>query len=273
MNIGDTIEARMRRRLDLSNIDTVMNSEFFSKLNTTPIALAGWQFFVQQKYGSVSSFLAFLKRGAELSLPHSQAIAQVFEDNYRDEIGYFAGKIRNEYAHEEWRLRSLSHFGVEKKNLAEVKLIPELVRYQEIVASLVKSGSFYEIVGALLFWEPFVVREMKALIKALERDLPNLFPKEGYDHSNFPHNAQEYWYSHAEHDVWHFKQIREALQSYLNEHEITEKELAEIQRGMDKVREAKALFYSKALFDRMKSAPHTSSPGSTAKVQEPSPTH
>lgn len=268
MNQGDLVEARVRRRLDLSKIDTIMGGEFFSALKTTRISPEGWRLFVMEKYASAAPFLDFLQHGARLWLPHSHVIAQIFEDNYKDEVGYFAGTVREEYAHETWRLRSLKEFGIEKKHLAEHKPAAEVVRYGEIVKSLTETKSHFETVGAILFWEPFVTREMKALIEALERDLPDVFPDGGYDHTNFPHNPQEYWYSHAEHDVWHFKQIREGLQSYLNEHELSEQEFAEIRRGMDKVHEAKNALYSKALLERMRAAGRTETPKTPIRQRE-----
>jgi len=90
---------------------------------------------------------------------------------------------------------------------------------------------------------------MKKLIAAFERDLPDLFPMDGYNYDNFPYNTQEYWYNHALHDVWHFMQIREALRTYLSKSADPESDCATIQRGIDTVFTAKMSLYSFCLDD------------------------
>jgi pyrroloquinoline quinone (PQQ) biosynthesis protein C len=252
---GYTIEARVRRPIEVYDpIESIAGEEFFSDIEKTPMTPAGWRLFVQQKYGSVSYFVDFLKRGKELSSVRAPDIATIFEENLKDEVGNFAGKIRPEYAHEEWRLRSLKHFSLTKEDLSSVELLPEVKEAQEINRTLVQSESFFEVVGALLFWEPFVVKEMQMLILAFERDLPDVFPKNGYDYTKFPLNEQEYWYSHAFHDVWHFKQIREGLQSYFESHDLDDEEIFLVEQGMKKVANAKRLLYSPALLAAMKNA-------------------
>lgn len=239
----ERFEEQVRQKIAL-----VLQGDFFTSLRSTPVSLKGYKLFVKQKYGAVSYFLDFLKRGVEVSKERSPKIAYIFQENVNDEIGCFAGDVRAEYAHESWRLRSLKEFGVEANDLKDTALLPNVMKHQEIIATLPKSNSFFELVGALLFYELFVVYEMKELINAFERDLPSIFPKDGYDYKNFPHNVQEYWYSHSTHDVWHFKQIREGLQSYLAANPLSPDDLKQVEAGIEKVYEAKKELYNQAFF-------------------------
>jgi thiaminase len=237
-----------------NRIDEIMKNDFFTGLSNEKINFSGYQLFVKQKYGAVAYFLDFLKRGAELALPFSRELHEIFYQNYLDEIGFFAGKVRDEYSHENWRIRTLRSFGITKEDLNTVSLFNTTTEHEKIMTQLPTNKSFLELSGALLFLEIFVVHEMKQLISAFERDLPELFLKGGYDYEKFPLNEQEYWYNHALHDIWHFRQIKEGLQTYLEKEKLNEDKIKEIEDGIDNVFKAKSLLYSRELFDEMKKA-------------------
>ncbi|MDB4984364.1 MAG: hypothetical protein JWM20_543 [Patescibacteria group bacterium] len=237
-----------------TNLKVIMGNEFFAGLKSSPVNLRGYQLLVKQKYGGVTNFLDFLKRGEELSLLYSKEIEEVFRQNYLDEIGFFAGEVRDEYAHETWRQRSLKSFGISQKDFESIPLLSGVVQHAEMRRELIAKGTFLELVGALLFLEIFIVYEMKHLIEAFKRDLPELFPKDGYVHENFPLNTQEYWYNHALHDVWHFSQIKEGLQSYIEKANLDESHLNEIEKGIENVFQSKSFLYSNELLNEIKKA-------------------
>jgi hypothetical protein len=125
-------------------------------------------------------------------------------------------------------------------------------KHSNIAVSLTKSSDVFEVVGALLFTELFVVYEMKSMIKAFERDLPELFPENGYSYDRFPFNPQEYWYGHAIHDTWHYRSIEEAVIANLGEGETKKMNLESLIQGIRKITEAKKSLFSKELFEMMK---------------------
>lgn len=231
----------------------IISNGFFQKACSGPQTFLFWKSFVMQKYGTIGYFILLLQNAMSLCIKSSPQLYNVFLENYRDEIGYFSGEARSDYAHETWRLDSLATFGISKENLLCVKSCEEVSKHTQTMVDFSSCSDFLVISGGLLFLEHFVSEEMKALIPLFERDLPELFPKNTYDYSKFPHNKQEYWYSHALHDVYHFRCIEEALESYLRLYcvsgEEKENALLKLRRGIQMVVDAKKLLYSDAVFD------------------------
>lgn len=235
-----------------SNLLSVLNNEFFSHIRKEKISFEGYTFFVKEKYSAIGYFINLLENAEHLSENISHDLAEVFHSNRLDELGYFAGTINHEYRHETWRLRTLESFGVYQTDLIGLQL-DSSKKHEEIMVNLSKSHDAFEVIGALLFLELFVVYEMKNLIAAFERDLPELFPKDGYSYDRFPFNPQEYWYGHALHDTWHFRAIEEVVLACMGNQDQAESNLKSLFSGIEKVAEAKSALYSKELFERMKS--------------------
>lgn len=234
-----------------SALINVLNNEFFSRLRNEQITVKGYKFFIKEKYAAVAYFISLLENAEHLSENISHELAEVFRSNRLDELGFFAGKINHEYKHETWRLRSLEHFGVLKKDLNGLQL-ESSKKHEALMVELSKSTDTFEVIGGLLFLELFVVYEMKNLINAFERDLPDLFPKNNYSYDQFPFNPQEYWYGHAIHDTWHFRAIEEATLLILADQDQSGSNLKSLFKGISKVAEAKNSLYSNELFDRVK---------------------
>lgn len=228
----------------------ILQNDFFAKLKNTKLSLEGYQLFVKEKYSAVGYFIQLLEQAERLSENVSHDLAEVFRNNRLDELGYFAGKIKHEYRHETWRLRSLQLFGITKKDLKGFQISTSR-KHEDIMVGLSRSKDTFEVVGALLFLELFVVYEMKNLIGLFERDLPKLFPKDGYSYDQFPFNQQEYWYGHALHDTWHYRAIEEAVLVNLGSGEEKKKNLKSLERGIKKVCLAKKNLYSKKLLAAM----------------------
>jgi hypothetical protein len=235
-----------------SSLLMVINNEFFSGLRSSHVSLEGYKVLVKEKYSAVGYFISLLENAEHLSESVSHDLAEVFRSNRLDEIGYFAGKINHEYKHETWRLRSLETFGVYKDDLTGLQLETSK-KHEEIMSSLSKSQDVFEVVGGLLFLELFVVYEMKNLINAFERDIPDLFPKDGYSYDRMPFNTQEYWYGHALHDTWHYRAIEEAVLAFLGDHGSSEQATQSLLKGIEEVATAKNFLYSKELFEKIKS--------------------
>ncbi|MBP9821276.1 MAG: hypothetical protein KBC98_00090 [Candidatus Pacebacteria bacterium] len=233
-----------------SCLDDVLHNDFFSEIKNQKISLKGYQLFVKEKYSAVGYFIQLLEQAERLSENVSHDLAEVFRNNRLDELGYFAGKIKHEYRHETWRLRSLELFGITKKDLKGLQITTSR-KHEDIMVGLSKSKDIFEVIGALLFLELFVVYEMKNLIAAFERDLSKLFPKSGYSYDRFPFNQQEYWYGHALHDTWHYRAIEEAVLANLGTGKEKKKSLQSLERGIKKVCLAKKNLYSKKLLVAM----------------------
>ena len=235
-----------------SNLRYVLRNDFFRRLERDALGAEGYRLFVREKYSAVGYFGAFLENAERRLRPISPELAEAVKCNRLDEAGYFAGEFRPAYRHETWRLRSLKRFGVTRAMLAGPRL--EGSRCHETrMRSLAVSEDAFELAGALLFLELFVVYEMKALIAAFERDLPQEFPQRGYSYDRFPFNRHEYWYGHALHDTWHFRALEEPLISLLAG-EGSGRRLAALCAGIDRATRAKADFYGTQLFDAMASA-------------------
>lgn len=235
-----------------SHLTKVLHNDFFTRLKSEPISLNGYRFLVKEKYSAVAYFVSFLENAEHLSENISHDLAEVFRSNRLDELGFFAGKINHEYKHETWRLRTLESFGIYKDDLTGLTL-ESSKKHEKVLVELSKSKDALKLIGGLLFLELFVVYEMKNLIKAFERDLPNLFPKDGYSYDRFPFNTQEYWYGHALHDTWHFRSIEEAIITCIGNQDQVESNLKSLFKGIEKVAEAKNYLYSNELFEKMKS--------------------
>ncbi len=234
------------------NLIKTMENSFFCRLEKESISLKGYRFFVIEKYSSIAYFVSLLENAERMTEALSHDLAEVFRANKLDEIGYFAGEIKNEYKHETWRLRSLESFGVFEEDLKGTPLLDSTVQHGEIMTGISQSKDSYELIGSLLFLEIFVVYEMKNLIKAFERDLPDLFSKDSYSYDRMPFNTQEYWYGHALHDTWHYRSIEEAVLSLIESSGATEENLKSLFKGIQKTAEAKNLLYSEKLFNEMK---------------------
>lgn len=228
----------------------VFNNNFFTKLKTNNISLDGYKILIKEKYSSIGYFIPLLENAEHLSENISHDLAEVFRSNRLDELGYFAGNINHEYKHETWRLRSLEMFDIYKKDLIGFQ-VETSKKHEEIMVELSKSSNVFEVVGALLFLELFVVFEMKSLIFAFERDLPELFPQNGYSYDRFPFNPQEYWYGHALHDTWHFRAIEESILDYFKNQGETNENINSIFAGFKKVVDAKNYLYSTELIEKM----------------------
>lgn len=235
-----------------SSLESVINNAFFTRLSNEKISIEGYRFFIKEKYSAVGSFVNLLENAERLSKSVSQDLSDEFKANRLDEIGYFAGEINPNYNHEEWLMRSLKTFGVDKKDLKGLQL-DSSKKHEEITIKLSQSQNTFKVIGALLFLELFVVYEMKRSIEAFERDLPTIFPKNTYSYDKFPFNTQEYWYGHALHDTWHFRSIEEPLISFFKKHSKTESELESLLDGISEVAKAENSFYSELLFEKMKS--------------------
>ncbi len=235
-----------------SSLLSVLNNGFFTGLRKEKISLKGYQFLVKEKYSSVGYFIPLLENAEHLAENISHELAEVFRQNRLDEIGYFGGKINHEYKHETWRLRSLETFDIYKKNLIGLQL-DSSKKHEEIMVNLSKSHDAFEIIGGLLFLELFVVYEMKNLITVFERDLPELFPLDGYSYDRMPFNPQEYWYGHALHDTWHYRSIEEAVLACIGNKDQSEANLESLKKGIEKVAEAKNNLYSESLLEKIKS--------------------
>jgi hypothetical protein len=234
-----------------SSLLDVINNEFFSGLRNGEVSLEGYKFLVKEKYSSVGYFIPLLENAEHLAENVSHDLAEVFRSNRLDEIGYFAGNINHEYKHETWRLRSLETFGVYKDDLTGLQL-ESSKKHEEIMVGLSKSQDVFEVIGGLLFLELFVVYEMKNLINAFERDLPDLFSKDGYSYDRMPFNTQEYWYGHALHDTWHYRAIEEAVLALLGDHGPSEQGTQSLLKGIEEVARAKNFLYSKDLFEKIR---------------------
>jgi hypothetical protein len=230
---------------------SVLNNNFFSRLEDQSVSFEGYRFFVKEKYSSISYFLDFLERAEHLVEPLSHDLAKVFRDNRLDEIGCFAGEVRNEYAHETWRLRSLKKFNIVKNDLQDDPLFKTTKEHNRLMVELSKSEDVYEMIGGLLFLEIFVVYEMKNFIHAFERDVPEIFPKGEYSYDRMPFNTHEYWYGHALHDTWHYRSIEEVVLQLLEKEDISEEKLSSLVRGIEKVAQAKNTLYSPELIEAM----------------------
>ena len=236
-----------------SNLLETINNPFFTRLESEPITPEGYKVFAIEKYSSIAYFISLLENAENLTDLLSHDLAEVFRSNKLDEIGYFAGEIKHEYKHETWRLRSLESLGIFKEDLAGTSSLETARKHGEIMVEISKSKDVYEVIGSLLFLEIFVVYEMKNLIRAFERDLPNLFPKDGYSYDQMPFNTHEYWYGHALHDTWHYRSIEEAVLSMIELSGASEESLKSLHKGISKTAEAKNLLYSEELFNQMKS--------------------
>ncbi len=235
-----------------SSLLGVLNNDFFAGLRNEKISFEGYKFLVKEKYSAVGYFIALLENAEHLSEEISHELVEVFRSNRLDEIGYFAGTINHEYKHETWRLRSLAAFGVYKDDLKGLQLETSR-KHEEIMVKLYQSKDAFEVIGALTFLELFVVYEMKNLIAAFERDLPELFPKDGYSYDRMPFNAQEYWHGHALHDTWHYRAIEEAVIAAVNKSGYSENAKKSFFKGIELVADAKNNLYSKELFEKIKS--------------------
>jgi hypothetical protein len=233
-----------------ASLDAVLGNTFFTRLAAEPVAARGYRAFVREKYSTVAYFVGLLENAERLAAAALPEVAAAVRINRLDEIGYFSGRIRDEYRHEIWRLRSLGLLGVAPGDLTGLTLGSSR-RHEEIMAGLARSDDLYEVVGALLFLELFVACEMKTLIAAFERDLPALFPADGYSYDRFPHNPHEYWYGHAIHDTWHFRSLEEPLADRLHGAAGDAPPLRALLAGIRKVEAAKQSFYSEALFALM----------------------
>jgi pyrroloquinoline quinone (PQQ) biosynthesis protein C len=230
----------------------VLNNPFFTGLANGPVSKEGYRFFVKEKYSAVGYFINLLENAEHVSEDISHNLAEVFRSNRLDELGYFAGVINHEYKHETWRLRSLEAFGVFKDDLKGLQLEGSK-KHEVIMVELSKSKNVFEVIGGMLFLELFVVYEMKNLIAAFERDLPELFPRGGYSYDRMPFNTQEYWYGHALHDTWHYRAIEEAVIAALGNQNQSDEALNSLMKGIDEVATAKNALYSKELIEKMKS--------------------
>lgn len=233
-----------------AGLDAVLGNAFFTRLAAEPVAARGYRAFVREKYSTVAYFVGLLEHAERLAAPALPEVAAAVRINRLDEIGYFSGRIRDGYRHETWRLRSLGLLGVAPGDLTGLALDSSR-RHEDIMAGLARSGDVYEVLGALLFLELFVAFEMKALIAAFERDLPALFPADGYSCDRFPHNPHEYWYGHAIHDTWHFRSLEEPLADRLHGAAGDAAPLRSLLAGIGKVEAAKQSFYGESLFALM----------------------
>lgn len=227
-------------------------NQFFTSIKTEEISEKQWRIFFLQKYSSVGYFLDFLKNGSTLALPYSKFLSNVFLQNYNDETGFVNGMLLPEYSHETWRMRTLTEFGIQNSDLADVAQLDSTKRHGEIIVNICQEKDFLEYAGMLLFLEIFVVWEMRALIDAFERTMPNHFSQGGYDETLYPLNTHEYWYSHRTHDVEHFKQIKNGLIDYLSTSKNSQSEITRILRGINKCAAAKMHLYDNALLEHMK---------------------
>jgi len=234
------------------DLEIIFSNSFFTTLKTAAINENQWKRFFVQKYGSVAYFLEFLVNGSALCEPYSADLSNVFMKNYYDEIGFINGEHRDEYRHETWRLKSLREFNITPNDLKTALLIPSTQLHSDLIATLPKGKDFLEYCGALLFLEIFVAQEMKHLIRAFERTIPSYFPSGGYDRENVSHNIHEYWYNHMDHDPYHFKQIKEGIENYLEQNKENACGLSpRIIRGIEKCFIAKMHLYDNALMEYM----------------------
>lgn len=233
------------------NLMKVLKNDFFTTLKDKKISLSGYQFFVKEKYSSIGYFIKLLENAENLSKNVSENLVEVFKSNRLDELGYFAGEFNEEYKHETWRQRTLASFEITDEDIKEGLRLESSKKHEEIMIGLSNSQNAFEVIGALLFLELFVVYEMKSLISAFERDLPNLFPQNEYSYDKFPFNTQEYWYGHSLHDTWHFRAIEEALMSCLKNKDTSDSILKSLFDGIEKVAKAKNYLYSKELITAM----------------------
>jgi pyrroloquinoline quinone (PQQ) biosynthesis protein C len=231
-------------------LKALVHNEFFVRIQGEQLTEEQWKKLFIQKYGSVAFFVPFLERGILLCKPHAPLLTKVFSENLQDELGYVGGIVRNEYAHETWRLRSLLAIGVLPEELKAAKLLPTTEIHSEFLATLSNGDDFLEYCGALLFLEIWIAREMKELIKAFERTMPHQFPKGGYLVEKIPLNTHEYWYNHRDHDPEHFRLTKEALANYLSQNNSTEN-TSRVMKGIEKVYFAKQSLYSKDLIEHL----------------------
>jgi len=235
-----------------AGVDEILNDDFFKAVSNTHVSKKGWAEFFVQKYNGTAFFVPLLLHASKICESVNPQLSKVFNENYCDEMGIFAGELRPEYAHSTWRKRSLDNLGIVMPEKTEI--LPSGKKHGEMLFALCDEARPMVVVGALMFLEHWLVFEMRKLIELFERDMPEDFPKDSYDHDKFPLNKHEYWYSHAIHDVWHFQQIREALRSYINELK-TEDELQkaydELLEGIELTITARKALFSKELADKI----------------------
>jgi hypothetical protein len=221
---------------------------FFQYLETHSFTPDEHKRFLIQKYVSVASteFVSFLGRVAEISEGPAPALSKVFRENRDDEIGLIGGELRAEYGHETWRQKALIHLGIRSEEMLPQAALPSTRYYSTSLASLKNTQDFLKCAGVLMLIEIWTVQEMRMLIKSFERDLPEFFPKGGFDRALTPHNPQEYWYNHADHDTRHFLEIREAVFAFLKQNPSPEN-FRSVREGIELAKRAEASLYSLAL--------------------------
>ena len=250
--LGNEIhDSCFRSRLTVGLL-SVLRNPFFTRLGQERLSIEGYKSFVREKYSSVAYFIRMLENAERLLRPVCPDLAESVRGNRDDKVGFFAGTVREAYRHEVWRVRSLELFGVSRSELSGLRLAGSK-KHETIMRKLAASNDAFEAAGALLFLELFVVYEMKALLAAFERDLPEMFPPGGYSYDRFPNNAQEYWYGHALHDTWHFRSIEEPLVTVLGR-EPAQESLVPLLSGIERATDAKNSLYSLELFEAMAAA-------------------
>lgn len=235
---------RQQLHTDVSEVITASN--YLNELANGNMDRKEWSFFLAQRYhATVSVFLDWLVLGENLAIKAGfTEMALEIRQNYLDEIGQkHDGSTVKIGAHSEWRKVFYASLGITDINLKNMVLLSGTKACLNGIKSLLIQKNILEIVGALTWWEYYLVEEFKRIDKGMESSFPHLFKITPTDHHAMKKQKQQnsrYIKHHISHDFHkHFPDLERVIMPFLMNDDTKKSILS----GMQKIKTARLLFW------------------------------
>ena len=215
-----------------------------AKLEVGKLTPEQWKEFAIQRYLAALNFEKLLAAGVRQAKDNGDALlAETLQSNLNDETGTVEGKVEPKLAHTNWRKDFYAALGVSAE---ELKFAAPRVGTRAYVTELehLSDDTKLKIVGALLVLEYTIPHEFKRIQTGRDASFPGAFVVQPLDTAEIreqKERARLYIDDHIAHDARsHYPDLLKALQPHLS----MPANLAEVKEGIQRIAEAKRLFYA-----------------------------
>lgn len=204
-----------------------------------------WRQFAVQRYLSAMIFESLLDTAITKAAKASDtALVAALTKNQDDELGMDAeGNFDKTAAHAAWRRDFYDALGIDDDLLNAHVVSPAVKAYIEIIRSVIASGEYLVMSGALLALERFFPLEFRAMQQGRDTVFADVFldqPADDEAKKSWRARARLYLDDHILHDAnAHYPDLLKALQP----HTANDADMARLLAGIDAVQRAKEAFY------------------------------
>lgn len=206
-----------------------------------------WRNFAVERYLSAIIFEPLLDTALTATIKANDTpLADALRDNQQDELGMdIDGVVDQTLAHAAWRKHFYDALGVDDDMLNAHIGSPAVKAYMDVIRSVMMTGEYLVMAGAMLALERFLPVEFRAMQQGRDLVFADIFteqPTDTPEERDWRERARLYLDEHIPQDLdTHFPELLAAIELHTD----NEASMERILSGIAAVEQAKLAFYDK----------------------------